>query len=118
MANRLEKLGAMAYDNLFASASMKILTGSGVVASGAGVLKRGTVVAMDGTKLVAMTTGKTPYGILTDDVDATAGDTVAEVYLTGHFNKNALIVASGYTLTASDIQELRKAGIFVEVSAN
>lgn len=117
MANRVENLGAMSYDNLFANVDVKPLTGSGVVASGA-VLKRGTVVALDGAKLVAMTTGKTPYGILCDDVDATAADTVAEVYLSGYFNKNALIVADGYTLTASDIQELRKGGIFVEISVN
>lgn len=117
MSNRVENLGAMSYDNLFAKAEIKALTGSGVIAAGA-VLKRGTVVALDGEKLVAMTTGKTPYGILTDDVDASAADTVAEVYLSGYFNKNALHVAEGYTLTTADIQALRNGGIFVEISVN
>lgn len=118
MANRVEKVGAMSYDNLFAKADGDVMTGSGVIASGAGVLSRGTVMAMDGGKLVVMNTGKTPYGILCDDVDASAADTVAEVYLSGCFNKGALIVAEGYELTAADVQELRKGGIFVENCVN
>ena len=61
-----------------------------------------------------MASGKTPYGILSDAVDASAADAVAEVYLTGRFNKNDLVVAGGYTLTAADIQALRNGGIFVE----
>lgn len=117
MANRVENLGEMSYDNLFARADVDAITGSGIVASGA-VLARGTVVALDGEKLVAMTTGKTPYGILTDAVDASAADTVAEVYLSGYFNKNALKVADGYELTATDIQALRTNGIYVEISVN
>lgn len=117
MSNILQNLGAMSYDNLFARADVHALTGSGIVASGA-KLDRGTVVAMDGGKLVAMTTDKTPYGILTDAVDASAADTVAEVYLSGYFNKNALKVADGYELTATDIQALRTNGIYVEISAN
>lgn len=49
-----------------------------------------------------------------DDVTVGDEDTVVEVYLTGCFNKNALIVADGYELTDDDMQTLRNGGIFVE----
>ena len=114
MANYNEKLGEMIADTLIADTHVKQITGSGTVGANAGALKRGTVMALDGGKLVVMTTGKTPYGILTDDVTVGAADEVVEVYLTGKFNKNALIVAAGYALTATDIKALRDGGIFVE----
>ena len=60
-------------------------------------------------------TGLTAYGILCDDIDATA-EVVAEVYLTGQFNTNALIVKESYTMTTTDIQALRNGGIFLENS--
>ena len=117
MAKYFEKLGEMVADNLIANTDVKAITASGTIASGAGVLVRGTVVATDSNgKLVAMASGKTPYAVLCDDVDATEADAVAEVYLTGRFNKNALVVAEGYTLTAADINTLRNGGIFVEAA--
>lgn len=114
MAKYCEKLGEMVQDNLIANTDIKIITVSGTIASGAGALKRGTVLATneDG-KLAVMAEGKTPYGILADAVDASAADAVAEVYLTGRFNKNALS-AGEYTLSAADINTLRNGGIFVE----
>lgn len=114
MAIYNEKLGEMTPDNLIVDPTVKQITGSVTVASGQGVLVRGTVVAESGGKAVAMNADLTPYGILTDAVDASAGDAVAEVYLTGKFNKGALKVAEGYTLTAEDFAALRNGGIFVE----
>lgn len=116
MANICEKLGEMNPDNLIASIHVKQITGSGVIPSGSGVLKRGTVLAVKSGALSVMggVDGATPYGILCDDVDATESEQVAEIYLTGCFNKGALIVADSYTLTADDIQALRTGGIFVE----
>ena len=115
MANNLEKLGEMTPDNLIASIQVKQITGSVTVVSGAGVVKRGTVLAKnDEGKMVVMADGLTPYGVLCDDVDATEADVVGEAYLTGCFNKSALIVADGYELTADDVQALRNGGIFVE----
>ena len=109
-----EKLGEMTHDNLIADIHVKQVTGSGVVAANTGALKRGTVMALDNGKLVVMGAGVTPYGILTDDVNIGAADEVVEVYLTGKFNKAALIVPNGYTLGEADIQALRNGGIFVE----
>lgn len=114
MAIYNEKLGEMTHSNLIADTHVKLITGSGIVAANTGTLEQGTVMALDSGKLVVMATGKTPYGILTDDVTVGATDEVVEVYLTGKFNKGALKVASGYTLSATDIQTLRNGGIFVE----
>ena len=118
MAIYNEKIGEMTPDNLIADVHVKQIVVSATVAANAGELKRGTVVALSDGKLTAMTTGKTPYGILCDTVTVGAADEVVEVYLTGKFNKNALIVANGYTLTDTDIQTLRNGGIFVENAAN
>lgn len=118
MAKYNEKIGEMKQDNLFASVDIKALTNSVTIAAGEGVLKRGTVLSLgtDGKcKVISAATGLTPYGILCDDVDATS-QAVAEVYVSGVFNKNALTVKSGYTLTAADITALRNGGIYLETS--
>lgn len=109
-----EKLGEMTQDNLIADIHVKRITASGTVGATAGALKRGTVMALTGGKLAVMKSTLTPYGILTDDVTVGDTDEVVEVYLTGKFNKAALIVADGYTLSETDIQTLRNGGIFVE----
>lgn len=114
MAKYNEKIGEVAFDNLIADTHVKLIAVSGTIDAGAGELKRGTVLALTEGKLVVMNTGKTPYGILTDDVNVGEAAEVVEVYVTGKFNKGALHVASGYTLTAEDIQTLRNGGIFVE----
>lgn len=114
MANYYEKLGEMTPDNLIASIHVKHHTASGTIGAGAGEVKRGTVMALTGGKLSVMTEGATPYGIMCDTVKVGDADEVVEVYLTGCFNKGALIVADGYALTANDIQALRNGGIFVE----
>lgn len=115
MAKYIEKLGEMKPDNLIANLNVKLLSGSATIAKAADLLERGTIMATNADgKLAAMASGLTPYGVLCDNVDATEADTVAEVYLTGCFNKNAVKVAAGYTLTAADIQALRNGGIFLE----
>ena len=109
MALYNEKIGELTQDNLVANVDVKQVVQSISIPSG--ILKRGSVVDASGK---IMNTGLTAYGILCDDVDASAGAVVAEVYVAGCFNKNALAVADGYTLSASDIQALRDGGIFVE----
>ena len=114
MAIYNEKLGELTRDNLIADINVKQVITSGTIASGQGNLKRGTVLALSSGKLVIMNTGLEPYGILCDAVDATAADAVGEVYVAGQFNKNALIVKSGYTMTTEDVQKLRNGGIYIE----
>lgn len=109
MALYTEKIGELTQDNLIANLNVKQVVQSISIPSGA--LKRGTIVDATGK---AMTTGLIPHGILCDDVDASAGAVVAEVYVAGCFNKNALITEGDYALTAENIKALRDGGIFIE----
>lgn len=69
------------------------------IKSGA-VLKRGTVLEVSSTagKYQAVTTDADATYILAEDCDATSADKVAPVYVTGTFNKSALILGDGATL--------------------
>lgn len=129
MSKRLdENLGTVDYDGL-------IVTNEPVAdvftvtirkeATAAATYKRGTVLALsagtgDDGKMVALgtTAGSnetlTANAILCDDTEiGTAADVEATAYRTGHFARNKLVVASGYTLKATDEEELRKAGILL-----
>ncbi len=118
MALYNEKIGEMVADNLLASTDVKTIVESVIIASGAGELKRGTAIGLNasGKGQVVGTEGATltAHGILCDDVDATSSDAVAEVYVAGAFNKNAVVEASGKELTADDIKNLRNGGIYLE----
>ena len=84
-------------------------------------LKRGTVLALSAKtgKMSVLGTAAasddtlTANCILSDDVTVGTTDTSAFAYRTGHFNRNSLIVADGYTLKAADEEELRKGGILL-----
>ena len=129
MSKRLdENIGTVDYDGL-------IVTNEPVAdvftvtirkeASAKATLKRGTVLALssgtDGDgKMVALGTTAasnetlTANAILCDDTEiGTDADVEATAYRTGHFARNKLAVASGYTLKATDEEELRKAGILL-----
>ena len=117
MAKYNEKIGECKADNLIANLNVKQITQSATIKSGAGELARGTLLGLgaDGKCVkFGTTTGLTAYGILCDAVDATGADAVAEIYVAGVFNKNALILDG--ELAAADIQALRNGGIFLENS--
>lgn len=96
------------------------------VASGSGKIKKGTVLALTsaGTyvvKGVALAEGVTSRAncIVAEDVDtgSTNGSNIpVEVYVSGHFNTNELVVADTYTLTVTDKEELRNAGIYLDAA--
>lgn len=119
MANHFENLGACPVDNLIAGNTIPTLTVSATIAAAEGKLVRGTVLAAgaDGKlkQLAAESAGasESPYGILCDDVDATS-EAVAEVYVSGQFNANALVTKAEYQMTAADIKALRDGGIYIE----
>lgn len=128
MSTRLdEAIATMGADNLISDVyppadvfSVKIRKGSA-----AATYKRGTVLALsagtggDGKLVILGTTAGTnetltANAILAEDVTVgTAADAVAIAYRTGHFNGNALTVATGYTITAADKEALRTAGILL-----
>ena len=111
-----ESLGTVNTDHLFVEhlpvadvVAVKLVT--------AGVVKRGTVVTgtpggADFAALAAAASADKALFVLAEDCD-TAVDAVGIAYRTGHFNKNALIVADSYALTAADEEILRKSGILL-----
>lgn len=126
MSKRLdENLGSVGYDGLIVANEPVADVFTVTIrkeATAAATYKRGTVLGLsagDG-KLVILgstaTTNETLTAncILAEDVEVgTTADVTALAYRTGHFARNKLAVASGYTLKATDEEELRKAGILL-----
>lgn len=125
MSKRLdENLGSVGYDGLIVANEPVADVFTVTIrkeATAAATYKRGTVLALSaGTagdgKLVILgsTATLTANCILAEDVEVgTTADVTALAYRTGHFARNKLAVASGYTLKATDEEELRKAGILL-----
>ena len=128
MANRdmYSSVGTYAYEKLIAGTLPPVKVGSGTIRKlgTADTLKRGTILAKssgsagDG-KLVILGTSAatnetlTPDCILTDDVEVgTSADVKAPVYVMGDFNVDAVIVATGYTITEDDKDALRQRNIY------
>ena len=111
-----EFVGACSPEFLFASSKYPVSNALKVIASGQGVLTRGTALALnaDGKCVILGTADATAAYILAEDIDATSADATAEVYRTGHFIKNALTVKASYTITDADVEEFRKVGIMLD----
>lgn len=117
-----QQIGICKADNLIISGKFQRDTVSVTIASGQGVLSRGTVVAKssESGKCVILGTAAsegetlTPYGIICDEVDATSADAVTTAYRTGNFNKEALIVKENYTMTDADEAALRNGNICLD----
>ena len=125
-----EKIGSVSVENLFAGLEPHALTKAGVIRKlgTAGTLKRGTLLAKssgsggDG-KLVIFGTSAgsnetlTADCVLANDIDVgTANDENALVYISGNFNEDALILASGASLAEADRDALRIRGIILGAS--
>lgn len=124
MSKRLdENLGSVGYDGLIVANEPVADVFTVTIrkeATAAATYKRGTVLALSAGKLVILgstaTTNETLTAncILAEDVEVgTTTDVTVLAYRTGHFARNKLAVASGYTLKATDEEELRKAGILL-----
>lgn len=129
-----ENVGSVEYDELINSAEPQadvfnvIFRAPSVETE----LKRGTVLALSDADNKVVVLGTTPnkFGegstektenltancILSDDVTVGTKDCTVVAYRTGHFNRNKLIVADGYTLAHSDEEELRKVGILLDTA--
>ena len=122
-----EKLGTVTPENLFAKLDPPALKEAGVIRKlgTAGTLKRGTLLAKssgsagDGKLVIFGTTAATNETLTADCVLAediavgTANDENALIYITGNFNEDALIMASGASLTEDDRTALRVRGIIL-----
>lgn len=106
-------------DNLIAGNDVPLLVKAVTLQANQGVVKRGTVLGIITASGLAIpvnnanTDGsQTANCILCDDVDTTGGNVVAEAYISGHFNRKALIF--GGDDTAADHEaKLRELGIFL-----
>jgi hypothetical protein len=77
-----------------------------------GALKDATSIKIS-CELTADAMAKAKH-ILAEDCDTGTGSAVvALAYISGYFNGNKLIVATGYTITAANEEELRALGIFL-----
>ena len=126
MSKRLdENLGSVGYDGLIVANEPVADVFTVTIreeAAAAATYKRGTVLALsagDGKRVILGSTATTNETltancILAEDVEVgTTADVTVLAYRTGHFARNKLAVASGYTLKATDEEELRKAGILL-----
>jgi len=114
MGKRLDTtIGNAEYDNLIAGVFPAATTFMVTLSAEQGVVKRGTVLAGTAAAATVMAANKTPFAVLADETDTTNGAEAAIAYRTGHFIKNGLIVANGYTLSAADIETLRGKGILI-----
>lgn len=99
------QIGEHTPDNLIAgdfpriTAWMNFPTGS--------IFKRGTVVTYASSPI-------TRYGVLIEDVDATAAALEAPVYLTGEFARDHMITSGGTVLSDADVINLSVQSIFVK----
>lgn len=125
-----EKLGSVTPENLFAGLEPHALTHAGVIRKlgTAATLKRGTLLAKssgsagDGKLVIFGTSAAsnetlTADCVLVNDIDVgTENDENALVYISGNFNEDALILASGASLTEADRTDLRTRGIILGAS--
>ncbi len=93
-------------DKLIAGLEIPHMTKGIRLASGQGVLKRGSILSLNSSGEGILIASKTsaPEGVLTDDID-TAVETVAQMYQQGHFNSTELKYGGDIT----DITELTHA---------
>ena len=122
-----ETIGSVAYDELIngANPSTDVFHVTLRKLAAAGTIKRGTVLALstgsagDGKYVVLGNTAATNETltancILADDYEVGTSANVTVAYRLGHFNRNKLIVKTGYTFTAADEEDLRKEGIILD----
>ena len=96
-------LGSVDPNDIFAATKPDPVSEGVTIASGSGVLVRGTVlgkITASGkytTSLSAASDGsQTPYRILGEDVDATSADMKAPAFLAGNFRSDMLTIGTGH----------------------
>lgn len=125
MNSRLdENIGTVVYDGLIISNAPVADVFHVTIRANSGELARGSILALsggsagDGKMVILGTTTDenetiAANCILSYSVTVGESDMTALAYRTGHFNRRALIVKDGYTLTKIDEEELRNGGILL-----
>lgn len=116
----------MKYDNLINDYDPKPDVFSVTIRAGQTALKRGTALArgedrkfliLGTAKLDSETNAPKANCILAEDTDdAASADVIGTAYRVGHFNENALITSEGYTITDTDREDFRIAGILLDTA--
>ena len=131
MTELSKKIGEMSLDGLITDIKPAAEVRGGTIRklTAAATLKRGTILAKssgtagDGKLVVLGTTAAnnetlTPDCILCDDVEVgTAADEKTAVYTAGCFDPDKVSVASGYSITDDDKDNLRMRGIVFKAAA-
>lgn len=137
MTKRLDSIiGEQDYNGLLASTDPTALVATVEITKGTTAIPAGTVLVKAGAALVppasengnptvsAAATAYTPISkaltgadlvlVLSEEVPAGSGKAVVTAYKTGNFARERLHASTGYTLTASDFDYMRQAGILSE----
>ena len=119
MAEFVTSVSTQTYDNLIAGTYPHLITAGVTIVSGAGELKRGTVlgkISASGkyTKSDSAQSDGSQVGsaILVSDVDAKSSDVKAEVFVSGMFNASALTFGGSDDRTKQE-DNLRQYGIYL-----
>lgn len=113
------EIGEYTPDSLITSTKVGLVTKSVQLKANQGILKRGSVVgkiADSAFILMGSEAGMIAEGVLVDDVD-TSSTVTTILYISGCFNKEAIIVAEGHTVEEYD-RELRNLNIYLETVLN
>lgn len=85
------------YKPLISGTQMPVVTKKVTIGQDAAVIKAGTVLELEDTSKKAKRADTDVYGVALADIDATKGDVVAEIAVTGEFATANLVFASGKT---------------------
>ena len=118
-----EAFAEVEYDNLFYDSYPPAVVFGIKLAAGQGLLKRGTLLALNNGTMEMIgtaTTGKANAVLAEpadagepESTDAEADSVMGIAYRAGHFNANRLITEDGYQITEADKEALRSAGILI-----
>lgn len=119
MADLYSTIDTMTPDSLIAGTEVPQMVKAVTLQAAQGTVKRGTVLGIiTATSLAVKVNNANADGsqtancILTKDVDTTGGNIVAEAYISGHFNRKALIFGGDDTAVDHEAK-LRELGIFL-----
>lgn len=115
-----DNVGSTTPDNLIAGTTHPIDVKGITILTGQGILVRGTVIGIitaggKGKKVDSASVDGSQAAdcILTDTIDTTAGDVVTSAFISGEFNRDALVFGGADT-AANHEATLRQKGIFLK----
>ena len=113
MTKRLDNIiGEQDYNGLLASTTPSAIVATAEIAAGEADIPAGTVIVKGEDGKYKPASEALTVLVLSEDAPAAGG--IATGYKTGNFARGRLVAAEGYTLTATDFDYMRQAGILSE----